>query len=106
MPGADDGGRSPTTVLFELLTEARALGFLGPGPLEPQIHHAEGFAAIARSLSTAESPNLVDLGAGGGLPGLVVATELPGVTLAPWRPTGGGLPSCGERSSVWAWPAG
>ena len=77
MPGADKGGHSPTPELLELLSEARALGFLGPGPLELQIRHAEGFVSIARRLSGEGSTNLVDLGSGGGLPGLVVATEWP-----------------------------
>ena len=85
MPGADEGGRSPTP-LRELLAEARALGFLGPGPLDPQIRHAQGFAAIARRLSEDRAGDgagrLVDLGSGGGLPGLVVATDWPEVTLA------------------------
>jgi 16S rRNA (guanine527-N7)-methyltransferase len=74
VPGADEGGHSPTP-LIELLTEARALGFLGPGPLDPQVRHAQGFTAIARRLSGLGSAQLVDLGSGGGLPGLVVATE-------------------------------
>ena len=83
MPGADDGGHSPTALLLETLTEARELGFLGPGPLEPQIQHARGFVSIARSLAGEHSTaNLVDLGAGGGLPGLVVATEWRAATLA------------------------
>jgi 16S rRNA (guanine527-N7)-methyltransferase len=81
VPGADEGGHSPTP-LHELLTEARALGFLGPGPLGPQIQHARGFAAIARRLCGGGEGHLVDLGAGGGLPGLVMATEWPEVKLA------------------------
>jgi 16S rRNA (guanine527-N7)-methyltransferase len=81
VPGADAGGHSPTPVQ-ELLKEARALGFLGPGPLDPQIRHAQGFAAIARRLCGHGSGRLVDLGAGGGLPGLVVATDWPEVTVA------------------------
>src|SRR5271170_7445533 len=85
VPGADEGGHSPTPVR-ELLAEARALGFLGPGPLDPQIRHAQGFAAIARRLSEDHAGDgarrLVDLGSGGGLPGLVVATDWPEVTLA------------------------
>jgi 16S rRNA (guanine527-N7)-methyltransferase len=68
--------------MHELLTDARALGFLGPGPLAPQVRHAQGFAAIGRRLSPEGSPRLVDLGSGGGLPGLVVASEWPGATLA------------------------
>jgi hypothetical protein len=81
VPGADEGGHSPTLV-DDLLQEARALGFLGPGPLGPQVRHAQGFSTIARRLSPAGSSRLVDLGSGGGLPGLVVAAEWPEVTLA------------------------
>ena len=81
MPGADQGGHSPA-LLSDLLEDARALGFLGPGPLEPQLRHAQGFAAIGRHLSPVGFPRVVDLGSGGGLPGLVVATEWPEVDLA------------------------
>ena len=80
MPGADEGGHSPT-LLHELLADARALGFLGPGPLEPQIRHAQGFAAVGRRLSPGSPVRLADLGSGGGLPGLVTATEWPTATL-------------------------
>jgi 16S rRNA (guanine527-N7)-methyltransferase len=80
MTGAEEGGHSPT-LLNEFLGEARALGFLGPGPLEPQIEHAKGFARIARGLSPTGSPGLIDLGSGGGLPGLVVALAWPEVML-------------------------
>jgi len=61
--------------------DARAQGFLGPGPLEPQIQHARGFKAIGQRLSPVGSPRVIDLGSGGGLPGLVVATEWTDVTL-------------------------
>jgi 16S rRNA (guanine527-N7)-methyltransferase len=81
VPGADEGGHSPTA-LHELLAEARAAGFLGPGPLERQVHHAEGFAAIARGLAGARPASLIDLGSGGGLPGLVVAIGWPDATMA------------------------
>ncbi len=81
MPGADEGGHSPT-LLHELLTEARSLGFLGPGPLDPQLRHAQGFAVIARRLSPDGPARLADLGSGGGLPSLVVATAWPEVTMA------------------------
>ena len=80
MPGADEGAHSPT-LLHELLAEARALGFLGPGPLQPQILHAQGFAAVGRRLSPGWPVLLADLGSGGGLPGLVTATEWPAATL-------------------------
>jgi 16S rRNA (guanine527-N7)-methyltransferase len=43
-----------------------------------QIRHAKGFAAVGRRLlGDQPSPVLVDLGSGGGLPGLVVAREWP-----------------------------
>jgi 16S rRNA (guanine527-N7)-methyltransferase len=80
VPGAQKGGHSPA-LIDELLGEARALGFLGPGPLDPQIRHARGFCTVARRLSPHGSARLVDLGSGGGLPGLVVATEWPAATL-------------------------
>ena len=82
MPRTDDGGGSPAagTSLEGFLADARQLGFLGPGPLDQQVRHARGFVAVARPLfSTA--PRLVDMGAGGGLPGLVVAHEWPEATL-------------------------
>jgi 16S rRNA (guanine527-N7)-methyltransferase len=81
VPGADEGGRSPA-VLHQLLSEARAAGFLGPGPIERQLEHAEGFAAIARRLAPAGPATLVDLGSGGGLPGLVVARGWPEASVA------------------------
>jgi 16S rRNA (guanine527-N7)-methyltransferase len=55
--------------LGQLLGEARELGFLGPGAVDVGIEHARGFAA---GLGTAPA-RLVDLGSGGGLPGLVLA---------------------------------
>ncbi len=82
MPGADEGVDSPSP-LHEVLAEAREAGFLGPGPIEPQLRHAQGFAAIARRLTAGgpPRPRVVDLGSGGGLPGLVVATGWPEATV-------------------------
>ena len=78
MPDADQGVPSPT-LLHDVLAEAREAGFLGPGPIAPQIRHAQGFALVARRLASSgpPRPRLVDLGSGGGLPGLVVAAEWP-----------------------------
>lgn len=78
MSGATEGGHSPTS-LDDVLEEARQAGFLGPGPIATQLRHAEGFVVVARRLATGgpEHPRLVDLGSGGGLPGLAVATRWP-----------------------------
>jgi 16S rRNA (guanine527-N7)-methyltransferase len=68
-------------VLHEVLADARRAGFLGPGPLEIQLRHAGEFAEIARALESSPRPRVVDLGSGGGLPGLVVAQHWPDASL-------------------------
>jgi 16S rRNA (guanine527-N7)-methyltransferase len=60
-----------TLELIDLLQEARQRGFLGPGPVEPHLDHARAFAVAAGT----PPDRAVDLGAGGGLPGLVLAAE-------------------------------
>ena len=55
--------------LTDLLRESRQRGFLGPGPVEDHLDHARAFA-----VAVPDAPrSAVDLGAGGGLPGLVLA---------------------------------
>ena len=53
--------------LLEQLERARTLGFLGPGPVEPHIDHAAAFLTALRG----RPGTVVDLGSGGGVPGLV-----------------------------------
>jgi 16S rRNA (guanine527-N7)-methyltransferase len=77
-----DGARSPASpspALREVLTDARTAGFLGPGPIERQFRHAQGFVRVARRLAVSgrPAPRIVDLGSGGGLPGLVIAEAWP-----------------------------
>jgi len=66
------------STLVAVLEEARARGFLGPGPVGAHLEHAAGFAeAIA---SSAPPRSAVDLGSGGGVPGLVLAIAWPDST--------------------------
>jgi 16S rRNA (guanine527-N7)-methyltransferase len=51
---------------------AQELGFLGPGPLEPQIDRSLAFTAATDPPKCA-----LDLGSGGGVPGLVLAYAWP-----------------------------
>lgn len=71
----DDVG-GPPGPLLAVLAEARTLGFLGPGPVLPQLEHARAFLPLLEVDGMAEGPFL-DLGSGGGIPGLVLATALP-----------------------------
>jgi 16S rRNA (guanine527-N7)-methyltransferase len=57
---------------LDILEESAELGFLGPGPVSAHIDHAGGFLAVLRP-----AERLLDLGAGGGIPGLVLALRLP-----------------------------
>jgi 16S rRNA (guanine527-N7)-methyltransferase len=54
------------------LEESRARGFLGPGPVAAQIGHSEGFARCWEARQPAPPPEFLDLGSGGGVPGLVL----------------------------------
>ena len=69
--GSDDGE------LLAVLERARALGVLGPVPVHDHVAHAESFL---RSLRTVTG-RVVDLGSGGGLPGLVIARARPDLEL-------------------------
>ena len=60
--------------LLDVLEEAQARGILGPGPVEAHIHHARALAGLAGPAPT----SFLDLGSGGGIPGLILAEEWPG----------------------------
>jgi 16S rRNA (guanine527-N7)-methyltransferase len=64
------------SALAEVFETARRLGFLGPGPADDQITHAHAFAAVLEAVGVGPAPFL-DLGSGGGVPGLVLAALWP-----------------------------
>jgi len=72
---------SALSSLAEVLVAAREAGFLGPGPIERHLRHAQGFTTLVRRQLSLDMVHLLDLGSGGGLPGLAIATELPAVTM-------------------------
>ena len=55
--------------LTAVLERARALGALGPGPVEDHITHAQRFVDALAD----QTGRVLDLGSGGGIPGLVIA---------------------------------
>jgi 16S rRNA (guanine527-N7)-methyltransferase len=66
--------------LVEILVAAQTLGFVGPGSLKPHLEHSWAFASAlsrCRSNPIGVGDLVVDLGAGGGIPSLVLATRLP-----------------------------
>lgn len=67
-------------VLRELLQRSADFGFLGPGPAEAQLDHALRMGQVVADL-VGDGTTLLDLGSGGGVPGLVIACQLPLVTV-------------------------
>ncbi len=81
--------RGALACLETLLTEARGYGFLGPGPVAAQIARSLAFTKV---LTTA--PQLaVDLGSGGGLPGLVLVLA--------WSDSQWALVESNQRKAAW-----
>jgi 16S rRNA (guanine527-N7)-methyltransferase len=62
--------------LEAVLERSRSLGFLGPGSITDQLAHARAFLGAIDASGVARA---VDLGSGGGVPGLVLAAALPDV---------------------------
>jgi 16S rRNA (guanine527-N7)-methyltransferase len=82
--------------LVEVLAEAQSQGAIGPGSLNTHIAHALDFARGAWP----ESGLAVDLGSGGGLPGLPLAVSYPGlqwVLIDAWARRADGLRRAVQR---------
>lgn len=70
---------APQSALNTVLERAREYGFLGPGPLEVHFDHARSYFGVLTQVlgSGLDTAKIVDLGSGGGVPGLVLAMMLP-----------------------------
>ena len=62
--------------LLTLLARSQELGFIGPGDLAGHVRNAEAWLDVIPP-----SAGVLDLGSGGGLPGLVIAERRPDVGL-------------------------
>jgi 16S rRNA (guanine527-N7)-methyltransferase len=66
----------PDAAVIAALDDAQRFGFLGPGPVGEHVDHAVAFAGLLEAAGVGPAPFL-DLGSGGGLPGLVLAARWP-----------------------------
>jgi 16S rRNA (guanine527-N7)-methyltransferase len=66
---------SPDPSLLAVLEGAKRRGAIGPGPIDVHVSHALAYADVWPPL--VEASGLLDLGSGGGLPGLVLAARFP-----------------------------
>ncbi|MEL6982315.1 MAG: RsmG family class I SAM-dependent methyltransferase, partial [Actinomycetota bacterium] len=68
--------------LTSVLERARSVGFLGPGPVEDHVEHAGLFRQALDGLGDGGFVGrAVDIGAGGGVPGLVLLATVPQLEL-------------------------
>jgi 16S rRNA (guanine527-N7)-methyltransferase len=71
-PTAEGGGRRRVEALAAVLERQRRRDLLGPEGFDAVVAHSRGFAALV-----GDAPrSAVDLGSGGGVPGLVLAVEV------------------------------
>lgn len=74
---ADLDGLDQHDRLVAQLERARTLGFLGPGPVQDHLDHTDGFLAALVGVEGV----VVDLGSGGGVPGLILGVARPDLRL-------------------------
>lgn len=68
----------PAATLAEILSRSRVEGYLGPGSIDVHVDHGRAHLGAA---DPRPGSNWLDLGSGGGLPGLVMAAERPDLHL-------------------------
>lgn len=61
--------------LLDQLERSRNLGFLGDGPLAAHVDHATAVLDAARECVPSPDATLIDMGSGGGIPGLVAVAS-------------------------------
>jgi 16S rRNA (guanine527-N7)-methyltransferase len=84
---------SVSASIVEVLDDAQRRGFLGPGEIADFVDHALGYLDGIAFADRPREAEFADLGSGGGIPGLVLALELPG-----WR---GHLVERGRARADW-----
>lgn len=77
MPDLDELRSRVPPAIVEVLERALGFGFLGPVAIADQIDHALGFVLAAERDRTGGPGTALDLGSGGGLPGLVLGACWP-----------------------------
>jgi 16S rRNA (guanine527-N7)-methyltransferase len=68
---------APDAAVLAALEDAQRFGFLGPGPVGEQVDHATAIASVLETEGVGPA-DFLDLGTGGGLPGLVLAARWSG----------------------------
>ena len=74
-----DRSASNDSALVEVLEQSQQLGFLGARPIDEVIEHSRAFVAAIQEIG--DGGSVIDMGSGGGVPGLVLAHDLPGLRL-------------------------
>lgn len=69
----DQGEKNDMDQLEAILLRSQKLGFLGSMPVRDQIEHANGFGEVVERRLREIPERMLDLGSGGGVPGLVLA---------------------------------